>query len=65
MNHFFATLICLSLATAVIALSNGRTQLVSLEDSVANSQCTSKCQGDFPTSSDRKYGLAAQAHDRA
>lgn len=65
MNHFFATLICVSLATTVFALSNDQTQFVAREASVANSQCTSKCQGDFPTSSDRKYAAAGQAPERA
>jgi hypothetical protein len=65
MNHFFATLICLTLGTTIFALSNDQTQFVALEDHVANSQCSSKCQGDFPTSSNRKYAGALEAHDWA
>lgn len=65
MNHFFATLICVSLGTAVYVLSTEQVQFVALQDRIANSQCSSKCQGDFPTSSDRKYAAAGQALERA
>ena len=64
MKHLFASLICVSLAASVVALSHDKAQLAAaLRDRVANSQCTSKCQGDFPTSSERKYATAVQAHD--
>ena len=65
MNHFFASLICVSLGTSVFALSNDRAQFVAPQDGVANSQCSSKCQGDFPTSSDHKYAAARHSLERA
>ena len=55
MKHLFASLICVSLAASVVALSRDKAEFVALQDGIANSQCSSKCQGDFPTSSERNY----------
>ena len=56
MKLLFVLLTCVVAGTYVIPLAMDRKQLTSLERAfLANAQCSAKCNGDFPTTTNRKY----------
>ncbi len=62
MNKFMTSLIWVALGSSVLAVVIDQTELITIrETGNIEAQCPTKCQGDFPTSSDRKYANAPEA----
>ena len=62
MNKFMTSLIWVALGSSVLSLVIEQTELISTREwGNIEAHCPSKCQGDFPTSSDRKYAHAPEA----
>jgi hypothetical protein len=62
MNKFMTSLIWVALGSSVLSLVIDRTGLITArETGNIEAQCPSKCQGDFPDSSKRKYARAPES----
>ena len=62
MNRFMTSLIWVALGSSVLSLVIDQAELITTRESGnIEAQCPSKCQGDFPTSSDRKYAHAQES----
>ena len=62
MNKFMASMKWVALGSSVLAVVIDQTELFTIrETGNVEAQCPNKCQGDFPTSSNRKYAHAPEA----
>ena len=62
MNKFMTSMIWSALGSSILAVVIDQTEIVSIrETGNVEAQCPSNCQGDFPTSSERKYAHAPEA----
>ena len=62
MNKFVTSLIWVALGSSVLSPVIDQTELITNQETGnVEAQCPSKCQGDFPTSPDRKYAHAQES----
>ena len=66
MNSFITSLIWVTVGSSVLSLAIDQTELIPTREAVtAEGQCSTHCQGDFPTSPNRKYAQAHEAPHRS